>query len=562
LSDIRKWSGVVVLASLVGVAQACTVGEGPPEGPAPVDEPGVEAPVEPDVPGDVERDARAAELLEEAQAAYDAGRLEEALDVAGRVVAEYGGTPSAETARWIAAQASFALSRYEQARDLALDYAEDQPSASEALEEADALAELAADALEEPTSASPVVGAVLPRSGPSVLVRYGDYLLEGIELAIRDAEERQGRSIELVVIDDAGGTRTGDAVRELERRGALAIIGPLLPQQIAEAAGARRDPGMVLISPTVQQSSGWSETYALNSGDPLGARELGRYAADSGLSQAAFLYARTPDHEAKARAFALEFETRGGRIRAMVPYDSGTTTFGDHMEAILARVRSDAPGAMIRLEGDSIWADTLPPTFGGGDPAAGAPSPTGGARPFALFVAAPQRDVPKIAPQVSFYGLDSAGVQVFGDEAWASAEVRRLVPDRDLEGAIAVSPFPPDRAQSSADPAFVRLYEDTYRRSLDNPLPALGFDAANLVVQALPNRLLSAAALSRRFDLLAGIRGATGLLSVRANRVVRRPYLVQIIDGDLVPAPAPVDLDLPVPKPATRTGSTGRGSPR
>ncbi|NIP82103.1 MAG: hypothetical protein GWM90_23930, partial [Gemmatimonadetes bacterium] len=79
--------------------------------------------------------------------------------------------------------------------------------------------------------------------------------------------------------------------------------------------------------------------------------------------------------------------------------------------------------------------------------------PWGGARqqPFALYVAAPRQDVPKIAPQVAFYGLDSAGVQVFGDEAWASAEVRRVVPARDLEGVIASSHFPPDRAATTAD---------------------------------------------------------------------------------------------------------------
>lgn len=556
---MRKWSGFVVLASLLVVG--CMVGEAPPEGPPPMDTARPETPEEP-VEGPVDSpvgDARAAELLQQARAAYDASRLEEALEAAGRVVAEHGGSPAAEEAQWIAARASFALSRYEQARDLARDYAEDQPSASEAVEEADALAELAEDALEAPATAPPLVGAVLPRSGASVLVRYADYLLEGIELAIRQAEERQGRSVELVVVDDAGGTRTREAVRELERRGALAIIGPLLPRQLPEAAGARTDPGLVLISPTVQQSPSWSETYSLNTGDPRGARELGRYAADAGLTQAAFLYARTPDLEAKARAFALEFEARGGRIQAMVPYDSGTTTFGDHMEAILERVRSGGPGAMIRLEGDSIWADTLSLNRAEG---VGARPGAGGSQPFALFVAAPQRDVPKIAPQVSFYGLHSAGVQLFGDEAWASAEVRRLVPDRDLEGVIAASPFPPDRAQTSADPAFVSLYEDTYRRSLDNPLPALGYDAANLVMQALPNRLLSAAALSRRFDLLAGIRGATGLLSVRGNQVVRRPYLVRIVDGALVPAPPPGELDLPMPNAGPRAEGPGRGSRR
>ncbi len=160
-------------------------------------------------------------------------------------------------------------------------------------------------------------------------------------------------------------------------------------------------------------------------------------------------------------------------------------------------------------------------------------------------MAAPERDVPQIAPQVAFYGLDSVGVQLFGDEAWASAPVRRVVPDRDLDGVIASSPFPPERSSAAADPAFIEAYEARYRRSLANPLPALGYDAANLVVQALPNRMMTPSAFSRRFGLLAAIRGATGRLSVRADRVVRTPYLVMIRDGRLEAPPYPWEYELP-----------------
>ncbi|NIP82650.1 MAG: hypothetical protein GWM90_26895 [Gemmatimonadetes bacterium] len=545
-----KGSGMLVPALAILIL-GCTVGESPPERPVP---PGGEAvPETPGEPGPAPGatpDATSAELLGEARAAYDASELEEALELAGRVIAQYGGSAPATEAAWVAARAAFALGRYDEARDLAASYADAQPSRSAEAEAAEAVVELAEDALEEPSSAPPVVGVVLPRSGSRVLVRYADYLLQGIELAVQEVERRQGRPIELVVMDDAGGTLTQAAVEDLERRGALAIIGPLLPQQLAAAAGARRDPALVLVSPTIPESPGWSETYSVNTGDVRAAGELGRYAADAGLTQAAFLYARSREFERKAQAFAAAFEDRGGRIRTMVPYDSGTTTFGSHMEDILAAVRPGARGGMVRLEGDSIWVETQ--EAGG--------TGSGTQQPFALFVAAPPQDVPKIAPQVSFYGLDSAGVQVFGDEAWATPQVRRVVPDRDLEGAIVASRFPPERAGASADPEFVRLYEGLYRRSLDNPLPALGYDAANLVLQALPNRRLSPSAVARRFGLLAGIRGATGMLSVRASQVVRTPYLVQIRGGKLAPAPYPWELELP--QPGTRVGSGGRGSRR
>ncbi|MBW3534912.1 MAG: ABC transporter substrate-binding protein [Gemmatimonadetes bacterium] len=341
---------------------------------------------------------------------------------------------------------------------------------------------------------------------------------------VAEAERLQNRRIELVVADDAGGARLGAAVRELERRGAVAIVGPMLPEQISAAAGARANQRLVLISPTSTVAPRWPEAYSVNSSDPRGAQELGRYTAEVGLRRAAVLYPRMEEFEQKARAFAAEYEARGGEIRAMVPYDSGTTTFGSHMRRI---EQAMAPAGAEGVAGEPVesWE--------------GAPGPR--PRPFALFVPAPPRDVQQIAPQIDFYGLDAVGVQVIGDEAWASAEVRRLVPNRDIEGVIAASRFPPERSSAGADPAFVEAYEARYQRSLENQLPALGYDAAHLVMQALPNRLSSPDAFARRFHLLAGIPGATGLLSVRASRVVRTPYLVVIRDGELAPAPRMLD---------------------
>jgi len=316
---------------------------------------------------------------------------------------------------------------------------------------------------------------------------------------------------------------------------------------------------MVLVSPTSPEEPGESEAYSINSSDARGAQALGRFAFELGLRQAAFLYPRIAEFERKAQAFAVEFEALGGEIRTLVPYDSGTTTFAPHMNRILAAVAPVAVTDTFATGAGVPWNDTVgarlvqglvePSVDPYGDGAEDAWHGRPPQQPFALFVAAPARDVRQIAPQLSFYGLDSAGVQVFGDEGWASAPVRRVVPARDLENVIASSRFPPDRADATADPDFVREYEARYRRSLDNELPALGYDAANLIMQALPNRLLTAEAVARRFHLLAGIRGATGLLSVRANRVVRTPYLVVIREGELEPAPYPWEYQLPSPKP-------------
>ena len=594
MNQVRKLSLMSSLATVLVMTLACTVGEARPEAPgaeapAPERPPTDTAAVEPGAAVDSARyadEVLATDLMVRAQRAYEAAELEEAIELSDRLVSEHPGSGVTGAARWVGARAAFALGRYERARELASTYAERQPPGSTPAEEARGLALLAEDALAAPAPEPAVIGAVLPRSGPRVLVRYADWLLEGIRLAIEEAEGQQGRRIELMVVDDSGGAHTDAAVRMLERGGALAIVGPLLPRQLAAAAAARDNPRRVMISPTAAGTPRWPEAYTLSSSDGRGAQALGRYAADVGFGQAALLYSRDREYELKAQAFAVEFETLGGEVRTMVPYDSGTTTFGPHMDRILEAV---APGAPLGVDGelvdslitlgiirDRVAADTmsrerllrltgmLAPTDTAVEPGPEADDPWDGARqqPFALYVAAPRQDVPKIAPQVAFYGLDSAGVQVFGDEAWASADVRRVVPARDLEGVIASSHFPPDRAAATADPEFVALYEGRYRRSLDNPLPALGYDAANLVLQALPNRRLSPDALARRFGFLAGIRGATGELSVRSGRVVRTPYLVVTRGGELEPAPFPWEYEMPVPVPPKPDSTEGKGSRR
>jgi branched-chain amino acid transport system substrate-binding protein len=510
---IERTKGMAVV--LLAIALGCTVGEARTEGPG---LPGAEptpGEASPRVRPTPEAERLAGDLAGRAVVAYEAGDLTQALAAAVRALETYPGTAGAEQSRWVAARAAFGLGEYGQARDHAEAFRRRVAADSPEAQDARRLVELAEDALAGPGTASPVVGAVLPRTGSRAMVQYGDWVLEGIELAVRQEERRSGRSIQLVVADDGGGTRTAAAVAELERRGVVAVIGPLLPQQLPEVAGARTDPRLVFVSPTITDAPAhWSSMYSVAGGDTRGAQTLGRYAADMGLRDAAILHARGLEYQRRAQAFAAEYEALGGRVLATVPYDSGTTTFAPHMRQILSVVPQ--AGGAARSRGED-WEG----------------------RRFALFVTAPDRDVPQIAPQIGYYGLTTAGAQVLGDEAWASPAVRRVIPNRDMEGVVTASPLAPGRAESVADPDFVTLFEQTYRRSLTNQLPALGYDAAHMVLQALPNRLLTVEATTRRFEMLTGIHGATGTLSVRAARLVRTPHLATIRDGALTPAPLP-----------------------
>jgi ABC-type branched-subunit amino acid transport system substrate-binding protein len=320
------------------------------------------------------------------------------------------------------------------------------------------------------------VGLVISRSGSPVLQRYAEQVLEGAQIAA-DQAGTATRAVELVVRDD-GGTTAGAqrALRELEQQGVTVIVGPLLDETLLAAAGARSSESMLLISPTaISQPTTVRNVYALNVIDTRGATALAEYARRYG--RVGVLYARSPDQTPQARAFIDAFGRGGHGSVTDGGFDPGTT----NVTAQLARMRQ--------------------------------------ARVEAIFFPANERQLQLVLPQIEFHGLSD--VQLLGTESWLSDALRGS-PQRMLEGAIVATPL----LRESPDVAwrdFVSLFETRHRRSLDSAIPALGYDAVMLAVRA------AGAAGSGEY------RGATGILTVSAAGVTRRPFLVRIQAGRLIP---------------------------
>ncbi len=344
--------------------------------------------------------------------------------------------------------------------------------------------------------ARPVIGVVVPQSGSPALVQYGELVMQGIRLAVDSASTTGPR---LVVLDDGGDAeRDPELVRQLAAQGAVAVIGPLLSPGLASAARARSDTALVLISPTASTvAPGLPNIYSLNVPDEEGVAALARWGARDGVTRVALLYPRMAEFDEKARAFASAFRAAGGTVAAEVPYDSGMTTFKDPLKRV---------------------AD---------------------ASPEGLAVFAPERDVRQLAPQISYYGLAGKGLRLFGGENWTGEEILRLVDPRYTNGLVASTPLVRE-SPAAAWQELTRLYESTYRRTLDTPFPALGWDAARLVLSALPRgRTARPADVAVRLAALKGFRGATGVLALKGGAIVREPFLVRIQDGHLLPLETP-----------------------
>jgi branched-chain amino acid transport system substrate-binding protein len=346
---------------------------------------------------------------------------------------------------------------------------------------------------ERPTPSVLRLGVVLPRSGSPELAQYSTLIQEGIELAMAEYMRGAGnRPVELVVLDDRGDTRTASQqVAQLDSSGAVAILGPLMSPAVEAAATNRRDRDLLILSPTASATpAGARYAYSLNADDSRGAAVLARYVIGRGMRRLAVLYPETEESSIQARAFAAEVQNTQGASVLQVSFDPNTTTFS----APINRLRA------ARIE--------------------------------AVFVPATEREIRQIAPQFVYYGLRDA--QILGNDAWTSEEILRNVDPNALEGVIAATPLLPQNTQTGWN-EFVQLYEQTHRRTLDNPYPALGYDAARIVLDAIAAGKTGRADIAKAISEISAFRGATGVLSFRDGQVTRQPFLVRIQRGRLVP---------------------------
>lgn len=525
----RVLIGPAIALLICALIAGCAAGERAAPG-----QPGAAAPPVSEVPAtDLER-RLAAELLQQARDDFEEGNFLDARDSAERVVNVYPGTSASSAALLLAARAAFELGDLEASERMARRYMD--LFDADAAQAAQGRALLERIETEEPPEPAPapeivprtvVVGVILPQSGAPELERYAELVLDGMELAINSSENERSVRVDLHVLDSQGQTdRAPLLVAELEEENVVAVIGPLLTPALRTAADSRRTTTLAIVSPTASTAPpGRNNVYTLNAGDARGAEALADFVLQRGVSRAAVLYPLAEEFQRQADAFAARVRALGAQIVAQVAYDPGSTNFAEEIR----RVRETEPEA--------------------------------------IYVPAPAREVRQLAPQLVYYDVRASDVWILGGEAWAAEESLRLIDPGMLEGVIATTPlYEGDSDHRRAE--FVDLYEGTHRRTLDNPYPALGYDAMRMVLAAIEEAAESGAVGVREVSReLAGIRdlpGATGSLSVVDGRVAREPHLVRIREGELVSATAePLEFRTPPSEERSEEGEAADGvSPR
>lgn len=352
------------------------------------------------------------------------------------------------------------------------------------------LADLGVEGVGRPVDAPLVrIAALLPASGSPTLQRYAGLIEEGVRAAL--ASEGAPANVELVVRDDGGDPDQGASlVRSLESESVVGVIGPLVDDVLAAAGGARTGP-LPFISPTALTVRGEAGIFSLGAPDPGSARTLARYAAETGLEYVVVIHPEDEDARFQADAFRETFQALRGSVLRTFTYPPGTTYFEDALR-----------------QAESLGPD-------------------------ALFLPAPADDIEALAPQVGFFGLDTLGVKILGTTDWASEEVLQAVSPRHTNGVVVATPRRTGTA-SEAYQRFVRAYESTFQRSVRDPLPAVGYDAASLILLAIRAGARTPAEVRSALEQIEGFEGATGVLSVEDGRVVRDHHLVCIQDRQLL----------------------------
>ena len=370
---------------------------------------------------------------------------------------------------------------------------------------------------------TPVIGAILPTSGSPRLREFAELIQEGIRIALEQFGQAQGnRAAAELVIQDNGGVvgNTTRLLTALDSVRALGVIGPLQDGVVAEVARQRQGL-LAMISPTAPiVPEGAEGVYSLAGDDPGASQALARYAMDSDLPTAVVMYPESRDATFEARSFVEAFEALGGSVLREFAYPAGSTFFGEQLQAV-----------------DSL-------------------------HPAALVLPLPARDVELMAPQVTFYGLDSLEIRVLGTAGWTDEEMLSRVATRHTNGVVSASPHPPD-GESEGYRRFVDAYEAYHQRTLPSTVPALGYDAAALLLEGIRMGATTPAQLLTNLESVSGLAGATGVLSVEDGRVVREHFVVCLQDRrvQVVPDRARAEPILLPPLPDPETDSIPEDAP-
>lgn len=344
-----------------------------------------------------------------------------------------------------------------------------------------------------------VIGHVGSLTGPSAT--FGQSTDKGVKLALAEANRRgglKGRPLEVRTLDDQGKPEEAASAttRLITEDHVAVVIGEVASRRslaMAPIADSERTPMISSAStnPAVtKDASGATRPYVFRVCfiDPFQGTVMAKFAREAlKLSQVAVLRDVRNDYSVGlADFFVAKFKELGGAIATDESYSEGDQDF----KSQLTRIKNKAPQA--------------------------------------IYVPGYYQDVAAIARQARELGMKQP---LMGGDGWDSAQLYKIA-----KGALDGSYFSNHYSDQDPSPViqeFVKKYEAAYGGEVPDTMAVLGYDAANVAMDAMGRaKDLSRAAIRDAIEQTKGYRAVSGVITIDADHnAVKSAVVLKIADN-------------------------------
>ncbi|WHZ21846.1 MAG: branched-chain amino acid ABC transporter, amino acid-binding protein [Nitrospira sp.] len=360
------------------------------------------------------------------------------------------------------------------------------------------------------------IGALLPLTGP--MAAYGREVLQGVELAVGQASKEAGQASVQVIVRDAamnGTTPIQDHLSALLHDAhPLAVIGPLVSQQVEAVAAVSDEAKIPLITPTatlpdVRRLSPYLFSTGLTYS--LQAEQITTYAMGRlGYRRFAVIHPDSGYGRQLAHFFAEEVRRRGGEIVDMESYAPEETDFAKQV----TRLKS---AAWRRIQPD----DRSGQAFTSGRPQEQKKYRTPSRRSLdAIYLPGGFREATMIAAQLRFQDVK---VRLLGSNAWHSSDLAHF-PDKSIQGGVFTDNFFAE-SRASAVREFVVAYRIRYHTE-PTMFAAQGYEATQVILAGIREGVTSGKRLRSYLEQADTLPTLLGPTSFNDKGVLNRTLLL------------------------------------
>jgi branched-chain amino acid transport system substrate-binding protein len=317
---------------------------------------------------------------------------------------------------------------------------------------------------------------------------FGQSTDNGIRLAIKEinaAGGLNGRPIELITYDTKGDSgEAGKAVtRLITNDKVVAVLGEVASSLSLAGGAVAQQYGVPMISPSSTNprvTQGRPFVFRVCFTDDFQAFGIAKFVRENlKLSKAAILWDQKQAYSKGLRDdFSKTFKAKGGQIVIDQAYSGGDVDFSAQLNAIKA------------------------------------------ANPEILFVPGYYTDGANIALQARKAGIT---VPLIGGDGWDSEQLGKIAGDA-IVGSFYSNHSAPDQPSMTE---FISKYKAEHNGQIPDALGGLGFDAANLLFDAMKRaKSLGGKDLRDAIAATQGFKGVTGEITIDKNRNARKALVI------------------------------------